>query len=136
MLTSPSLSRSCTRRSTSTTSSTSSRSRKRPSFRRSSPAGLVNAEPPPALEAFMPPPPSGVGRLLPGSKAKYEAAVEEAKAAYELSHKGHAEREAERERMLAEVRATYEREVAGVTERAAVEHREIDEFRQRFAAAD
>ena len=41
---------------------------------------LATAEPPPKLEAFMPLPPSGVGKFMPGAKAKYEQAVAEGKA--------------------------------------------------------
>jgi restriction system protein len=43
------------------------------------PGALATPEPAPAIELFMPPKPSGVGKFLPGAKAKYEQAVEAAR---------------------------------------------------------
>ena len=97
------------------------------------PGALAAPESPPLLESFMPSAPSGVGKLFPGTKAKHEAAVEEATAEFEKALAAHAVREVEREQALAQARSDHESELAGIIARAARTNREIDEFKQRFA---
>jgi restriction system protein len=98
------------------------------------PGALATPEPAPRIERFMPPEPSGVGRFMPGAKAKYEDAVREAHAQYAEAEQRHKEREVERQRALDEARAVHEQEVEHMRERVDARNAEIDVFRESFGA--
>ena len=55
------------------------------------PGALAVSEVPPLIETFMPPPVSGMAKLVPGAKAKHEQAVATAKQAFEAAAEAHAE---------------------------------------------
>jgi restriction system protein len=94
------------------------------------PGPLAIEEPPPRVEAFMPAPPSGFGKLF--SKGKYEAAVEEAKARYEREKAAREQREQERRERLAQAEAENAEENTKIAARAEAQNREVDEFRAAF----
>ena len=98
------------------------------------PGALAVSEAPPLIETFMPPPLSGMAKLVPGAKAKHEQAVETAKQAFEAATEAHAERERQREDALAEAKRAHEADVEKIKERAAAQNQEVDEFRGRFDA--
>jgi len=97
---------------------------------------LAILESAPRIETFMPKPLSGLGKFLPGAKAKHEQAVEAAKVAYEKAREEHAQCEREREQALAEARAAHEQEMAKIVARTEEQNKEVDAFRERFLAAD
>lgn len=94
-----------------------------------------------------PPPPSGLGKLIPGTKRKHEeavaranesyrAATEAAKRAYAEALKDYEARETERERALEEARATHQQVVAERHTQIAAQHAEVENLRQRFDKGD
>lgn len=100
------------------------------------PGALATAEVAPQIESFMPPELGGVGKLVPGAKAKHERAVAEARQQYEAEKTAYDERERQREQALAEARQAHEAEVEKVKARVAAQNQEVDEFRTRFEAGD
>jgi len=100
------------------------------------PGALAAPQPAPRLEDFLPLPPTGVGKFLPGGKAKHEQAVVDATAAFERDRDEHAAREAEREVAVGAARAAYDAEIERMKERIAGQHLEVEEFKARFDAAD
>src|SRR5438105_4176772 len=64
------------------------------------PGPLGIAAPAPQVETFMPTPLSGVGKFVPGAKAKHAQAVEVAQKTFESETAAHAERERRREQAL------------------------------------
>jgi restriction system protein len=100
------------------------------------PGALAIATDPPRLEMFMPTPLSGLGKLMPGAKAKYDAAASSAQKAFEAETAAHAERERQREAALNEAKDAHDAEVEKIRERAAAQNREIDEFRARFESGE
>jgi restriction system protein len=100
------------------------------------PGALAVTETPPQVETFMPPPLSGVGKFVPGAKAKHEQAVVAATQGYEAAQAAHAERELQREAALAEAKRAYETDVQKIKERAHAQDKEVDEFHARFDAGE
>lgn len=90
----------------------------------------------PRIEAFLPPAPAGVGKFMPGAKAKHEQAVQDAQRRFGEAQAAHQEWERQREEALAKAREDYEQEVARMQERADAKNREVDAFRARFDAGD
>jgi restriction system protein len=78
-----------------------------PPFR---PGDLATSEVAPEL--ILPPPLSGVAKLVPGAKAKYERAVEAARASHQAEIEAYALREKGRETALSHAHADHESEVA------------------------
>jgi restriction system protein len=100
------------------------------------PGSLAVAKPAPHLNHFLPPAPSGVGKFMPGAKAKHEQEVARATATFEDEREKHAAAEVEREAALAKAQADHEAEIARMKERIAVQHREVDAFKSRFDASE
>jgi restriction system protein len=100
------------------------------------PGALDTPEPAPDLATFMPVPLTGMGKLVPGAKAKYEHAVAAAREAYEGEKAAWAKREGEREASLARARAEHDAAVEKIKARAEGQNREADEFHARFDASD
>lgn len=100
------------------------------------PGVLDTPERAPDVDAFMPEPLTGMGKLVPGAKGKREQAVEAGHAAYEAEKAGHLAREAVREASLAKARADHDTEVEQIKTRADSQNREVDEFHARFDASD
>ncbi|BCL80985.1 restriction endonuclease [Ktedonobacteria bacterium brp13] len=96
------------------------------------PEQLAIVEPPPHLQTYMPPQPSGIQKLFPGSKEKYAQEVKNAQELYNSHVAAHAAREQERQKKLTEARALFEQQVAEAHQRAAVQHAEVDKFQQDF----
>jgi restriction system protein len=100
------------------------------------PGSLAVAKPAPKLNDFLPPAPAGVGKFMPGAKAKHEQEVARATATFEEERDKHAKAEAEREEALASAQREHEAEIARMKERIAVQHREVDAFKARFDASE
>jgi restriction system protein len=84
----------------------------------------------------LPPPPSGLQKLLPGAKAKHAQAVTEAEARYaeELAQAVQAERA--RQTTLAAAKRDHEARVHAEAERVAAQNREVDAFQAGYEARD
>jgi restriction system protein len=98
------------------------------------PGALAVAESAPSIESFLPAPPSGMAKLVPGAGKKHERAVEEAKAGFEANLAEHKKRESERIVGLGAAQQDYEAMVAGLTATADAQNREIDDLRARLDA--
>ena len=99
------------------------------------PGALANATERPRIENF-PPAPTGVGKFVPGAKAKHEQALEEGRQLFARAETGWAEREREREAALVEARAAHEAEVEKINAKVAEQNAEIDEFAARFEVSE
>jgi restriction system protein len=97
---------------------------------------LANARPAPSLQDFLPVALSGVGKFVPGAKAKHEQAVAEATASYERDLALHSESEAERVEALAAAREAHEAELSKMRARGKAQHQEVEDFKARFAKGD
>lgn len=100
------------------------------------PGALAVAEPEPQLGDFLPPPPTGMAKLLPGAKGKHEQAVAAATVTFEAERERHRAGEAERDHALGKARAEHQEAVERMKERAAAQHQEVDEFKARFDASE
>jgi restriction system protein len=92
------------------------------------PGQLATVEPPPQPQMYMPPPPTGIQKLLPGAKEKYAQEVAKAQEAYRAHVAAHSAREMARQQALAQLRAQYEHHIAEERERITLQHTEIDSF--------
>jgi restriction system protein len=100
------------------------------------PGSLAVPKPTPQLNDFLPPAQTGVGKFMPGAKAKHEQEAARATATFEEEHAKHAQAEAEREEALAKAQVDHEAEIERMKERIAVQHREVDAFKARFDASE
>ncbi len=100
------------------------------------PGALATAEFAPVLESFLPAPPSGMAKLVPGAGKKRAAAVEEDKSRFEADLTAHAERERERSARLDAAQREHEAMVAGIQAKADAQNREIDDLRARFDSGE
>ncbi|HLK13345.1 MAG TPA: hypothetical protein VKT78_00945 [Fimbriimonadaceae bacterium] len=98
------------------------------------PGGLATAGDPPQL--FLPMPPTGLTKFLPGAKEKHERSIAEARESFEAASAEYTRREQEREAALAEAREAYDAEVEKIRASADKQNEEIDDFRARFEAND
>jgi restriction system protein len=96
------------------------------------PGSLEKPDPTPVLQDFMPPEPSGLGKLVPGAQAKYERAAAEAKARFEIALQDWTLKEETRKRDLDVAAAEHRQKTQELQEAAEAQHREIDELRRRF----
>lgn len=94
------------------------------------PAELAEPLPRPTLR--LPPAPTGVGKFVPGTKAKYEKEVAAAREQFDVAVRDHEERETERLAALEEKRRAHEVLVGDVTSKVAARNAEIDRFRADF----
>ena len=98
------------------------------------PGALATAEQAPELA--LPPPPSGMAKLMPGARAKHEKAVETARSSHKVEMDAYDLRERGRETALSRARGEHEGEVAQFEARLAAQHDEVDELRERFERGD
>lgn len=106
-----------------------------PALPRFDPGSLAIATAPPELDLFIPPSLVGVGRFVPGARAKHEESIEEAKAAYERALVEHGKKERIRERALERARTAHADEVAAILARAEQVNQQVDDFKSQFAEA-
>lgn len=91
-------------------------------------------EPPPEPKEV--PPLGTLGGLMPGAKAKHEAAVVAAQAEYEEAIESWRQREATRISTLADAKESHEREVTANREEVDKANVEIDRFQDRLRAGE
>lgn len=99
---------------------------------------LTEAVPPPKEEEYLArvQPPSGLAKLLPGSSARYQAALEEARSAFRHAFEGHERREADRQRALAEAQREHESARAAHEAQVAQRNVEVDDFSTAYHQRD
>jgi restriction system protein len=94
------------------------------------PGPLALAEAPPQPQMYMPPEPTGLQKLLPGTKERYAQEVAKAQEMYRSHVATHAAREKARQQELAQMKARYEQQVAEEQRRIAIQHAEVDGFQR------
>lgn len=95
---------------------------------------LVAVQPPPPLQSYIPPEPTGLQKLLPGAKEKHTQQVVQAQALYNMHFARYTARETERRRRLVEAQSIHERAVAEAHQQVAAQHAEINAFQKDLAA--
>jgi len=98
------------------------------------PGSLAIPEPPPAPYLYQPPAPTGLQKLLPGTKEKYTQEVAKAQETFRIHTAMHAAREQERLRKLAEARAAFEQLVLREYQQVREQYAEIDAFQRELDA--
>jgi restriction system protein len=96
--------------------------------------GLAQPEPPPEPEEIKAP--GAIAALVPGAKAKHEAAVAAAQAEHAAAVEAWEQREVEREKALAAAREAHERDIAEKRQATEAANAEIDRFEEKLDAAE
>jgi restriction system protein len=96
--------------------------------------GLGLAEEAPALET--PATPSGLARMVPGSKAKHARAIEQAGEKLSAELRAWEDRESQRKAALAGATAEHEKLVASIKAQTDSQHAEVDRFKIAFEARE
>ncbi len=95
---------------------------------------LENAEPPPEPEAVRPP--SAIGALIPGAKAKFHAAAAAAQSEHEEATRAWEAREAEREKALSKTREAHDEKVEEQRRQTEAANAEIDQLQAKLEAGE
>jgi restriction system protein len=90
----------------------------------------------PELASFMPPPLTGLGKLVPGAAKKHQRSTSEATTRYDAEIAAHGERERGRLQALDAARREHEEQVVKIKARAEAQNQEIDQFRAQFDAGE
>lgn len=98
------------------------------------PGSLGLAASPPILQAYLPPALSGIQKMLPGAKERYDRQVAQAYAHYEADRVAYTERETQRQQALAHAQAAFEQQVREMRQKVAAHNAEIEAFQKDFAA--
>ena len=98
------------------------------------PGPLAVTEPPPQPHLYKPPEPTGIQKLLPGTKEKYAQEISKAQELYRAHVNIHAQREAARQQALEAERRRFQQYVAEEQRKVAAQHAEIDNFQQQLKA--
>ncbi|HSH79925.1 MAG TPA: hypothetical protein VLA19_15470 [Herpetosiphonaceae bacterium] len=88
----------------------------------------------PSLASYEVPEPTGLKRLLPGTKDKHAQAVAEAQARYEKDLASFNRREAERQAQIDEARGVHDQRVVKIRAEVDAENAEIDQFQRDLEA--
>jgi restriction system protein len=97
-------------------------------------AGLERPEAPPQLEAFMPPPLTGMSKLF--GKAKHEQAVDSGQARFEQAVSEYRAREAHRVNRLNQARVEWQTTAAQLEAEAQKQHADVDTFEAAYRRGD
>jgi restriction system protein len=100
------------------------------------PGSLAISEPELDRSTFVPAPLAGIGKLVPGAKAKHAAAIEAAEARYRRALEERAAREEQRQAALADATRAHERDAAKRIARAEAQNAEVDAFQAKFEGGD
>lgn len=98
------------------------------------PGQLAVVEPPPVLQTYIPPEPTGIQKLFPKAKEKYAQEVATAQELYHTHMAAYVAREQVRQRNFTEAKAVFERQCVEVRQRIMAQHAEIDTFQREFDA--
>jgi restriction system protein len=90
----------------------------------------------PILDKYLPVPISGLEKLIPGAKRKYDKAVEAGYAAYEKDLATYQRRELERQNKLVAAKTEYEQRTTEATKLVEDHNAEIDQFEREFSAGE
>ena len=108
--------------------------KERPTVPPFKPGDLEKAEAEPIL--VLPSAPSGVGKFVPGAKARYEQTVEALQVEHRQKMQEYMLRENDRKAALANALAERDAEVARIEAAAAAQHEEVNQFRGQFEQGD
>jgi restriction system protein len=97
-----------------------------------SPGTLADDEPEPQLEAFLPPPATGIGARLPHNRRKQQALADAAHARFEEARSLHAQRRRGRLEALAAAEAEFRGRLAAAEAATQQQHAEVDDLERRF----
>jgi restriction system protein len=97
-------------------------------------ADLEQAEPAPALESFLPAPPTGLAKMF--GKSKHENAVALSHARYGIALKEHRDREEQRAQALAKARTEWQAAAALRQAEAKKQHEQVDAFEADYRRGD
>ena len=100
------------------------------------PERLPQPEPPPTLEAFLPPTPHGVAKLVPGAVQRHQKATEEATAKHKQAFGEWQSRDSMRQLTLASAEAEYRRAGEAASAAAAQQAAEVSEFQNAYTAGE
>src|SRR5579859_5279656 len=98
------------------------------------PGPLTQPEAPPQWHLYVPPEPTGIKKLLPGTKEWYARDMMNAQQTYRAHVEAHAARERNRLEALAQLKRQYDQQVTAEQERIAAQHAEIDAFQKDLQA--
>ena len=100
------------------------------------PGQFGEAAPRPVLENLLPAKPHGMGKLLPGANAKYEAACTAARATYERALKAWQEEDDARQAQISVAWEAHERAEKAAQAEAQQHASEVDAFEKAYCAGD
>jgi restriction system protein len=100
------------------------------------PGEAAHPEPPPDLDAFLPPPPNFFERLIPFLKSGYERSQQQATEEYDEARKAHAQREKDRIAKLSALKAQHEAVLATNRRHAEEQNRALDELVDRYRSGE
>ncbi len=98
------------------------------------PGPLAQSLQPPDPANFLPPPPRGLQKMMPGSNARYQANVEVGRQQYEAAQTQYQKATLEQQRQLQAARAAHAAQVAEIDARLARQHAEVEAFKVAFNA--
>ena len=104
----------------------------------SPPPGLASPSPAPSKEVFLKDikPPSGLGKLIPGSQDKYRNAVSQAEAKYRVAFRVHEQKEAKRLSDLEAARQKHEESKKAHEAKVQRRNEEVEEFEECYKQGD
>jgi restriction system protein len=97
------------------------------------PGHLAIPEPPPQWAAFMPAEPTGIQKMLPGSKEKYAQEMAKAQQLYQSHIEAHRSREMQRQQALARLKAQYDQYVSTEQRKLTEQNKGINDFKQALS---
>ena len=100
------------------------------------PGALAIPEAAPHKDGFMPMPPAGVAKFMPGAAKKQARAVTDATERYEAELAAYRDRENRRQEAFEAARLGYETDVSNIEAIAEAQNREVDDFNAAFEAGD
>jgi restriction system protein len=107
--------------------------KRQPGMNPFTPGKLAQKVPEPTLDRYMPPPLTGLHKLLPNSRRTYAEACELATRRYESDLAKYGEHEVAREKKLAEARVAHQLEVERAASETADWNAQIDQFAKDYA---
>lgn len=97
---------------------------------------LIRENPRPVLERYLPAEPTGLQKLIPGTKAKYQKSVDQARMHYSLDLEKHDAKEQSRKKEIERLQKEHEDRTTAHIKRVEEHNTEIEEFKNRLEMGD
>lgn len=110
--------------------------RRKPESPAFEPGQLARAEPAPYRDAYLPPPPTFLERVIPFLRSSYERSAQARAEQFDIAVKAHAEREQVRLSKLNELRVRHESIVAARQSEADEQNKALDELIEAYAKGE